>query len=344
MATLADCATADFRERMLRWLFLQTSPPWEDTTGGTPSSWPFTQFVCTLHKTAEPGETGDLTTNLADYTSYADIAYARGATHWSIINGGTSTPSVKPKQAWTWPKNTGASQDIYGVGFGLTHSGTDHGICRHALSPAVAIATNKRPNIGAFQSQIAFDVSLGGSATSEAAFDSWEEAEAKYLAYGALVGYTGGFPGLTSNGNAQPSIVCLLKSDPRSALTYPNVFRTVVLKNATYEPSATDYEGYAPVSVPRLEADANGWEAVETSAGVWKVRNKTALNFPAATGGTTGSTLTHAMICVPGSPNLFLSANYYSIRVAELDAAITIPNGGGAGPTINAQTLEFEIR
>lgn len=183
--------------------------------------------------------------------------------------------------------------------------------------------------------------------TSNALFSTWEEALALYLAHGGLAGFTGGLPGMTCNPNSPNSTVHLLKSDPRSSLLYPSGYLAAVgSRNATFEPTAAEWDNYAPVTVPRLSADADGWDVVDTGGGTWVLRNKTDRTYPSPGGSSTGCTLTHALVCFQGYygtlplPTLV----HYPILVAELDAAIVVPNGGGAGPVLTAQSLVFEVR
>jgi hypothetical protein len=183
--------------------------------------------------------------------------------------------------------------------------------------------------------------------TNNAAFSSWEESFANYLAYGGLAGYTGGFPGMVCNPNSPNSTIHLCKTNPRSALLYPSGYFSVVgSRNATYEPTAAEWDNYAPVTIPRLSADADGWEVVDTGGGTWVLRNKTLRTYPGPGGTSTGCTLPYAVVCFQGLFGVFPSVQtvHYPILVAELDAAIVVPNGGGAGPDLTAQSLVFEVR
>jgi hypothetical protein len=72
-----------------------------------------------LH-TADPGETGDQTTNEANYTSYARIPVARSAGGWTVTNN-----SVSPTANVDFPAATGGSNTIthWGVGTSLSGAG-----------------------------------------------------------------------------------------------------------------------------------------------------------------------------------------------------------------------------
>lgn len=153
MAALADCTVHYFREMFVRMLFFNEVPPWEQTTGGTPYAWTFSEFRAHLHKTDDPGEDGDGTVNVADYTGYADLSIARGTTEWQIAGTGTANPIISNKNPMTWPVNTGSSQDIHAVSLSLRDGSTNHGIARDNLAAAVTIntTTTKTPNIGGSQ-------------------------------------------------------------------------------------------------------------------------------------------------------------------------------------------------
>lgn len=146
MATLVNCLTGFAREMMERAIFHGTRPFWEEITGGTPFQWNFTTFYFGLHKTADPGEGGDLTTNVADYTGYAGaVAYPRGAAYWDIVSASTDAPGARISQPVVWGKNTGASQDIVAASIAMRDGVTDYEICRDVYAAPVAIATNKTP-------------------------------------------------------------------------------------------------------------------------------------------------------------------------------------------------------
>lgn len=334
MATLAACTTADFRERMLRWIFLGQFPPWEDTTGGSPATWPFTQFVHWLCKTGDPGETGSITTNEADFTGYARLTSTRGAGDYGILGGGTSAPSLQIKKALTWAANGGALQAIHAVGLGMRHSATDYEIMRHVLASPIDVDTAERFNISGGQCRIALDTAVASS-TAAAAFDSWEEMFALYLALGGTLGYTGSFPGLVTNSPSE-AYLTLLNADPRAALVYPNVYTNGGL-NPTYDPTLAEYEGYSYVTVDR--STGGDLEAIEDGAGVWKVRNTAALTFPNALGASTGGTWPYVGLLLPDA-----DGNFYLSHVGELDAAFTVPAGGAGGLNIPIGDFELEMR
>ena len=114
--TLANCCTGYGREIALRMLFFNEDPPWEDPAL---YDWPITEFRAILHKTADPGEAGTAGTNVADYTSYADVTINRNTAAWTLSGGGTFTPSISNTNSISWPQNTGTDQNIYAVTLAL---------------------------------------------------------------------------------------------------------------------------------------------------------------------------------------------------------------------------------
>jgi hypothetical protein len=79
-------ATNNFEDKILR-LYLEntTAANIGDPTGLVGSTTPGSVFV-SLH-TADPGETGDQTTNESAYTNYARQAVARSTAGWTIASG-----------------------------------------------------------------------------------------------------------------------------------------------------------------------------------------------------------------------------------------------------------------
>jgi hypothetical protein len=73
------------------------------------SSSPLTNLYVSAH-TADPGETGDQTTNEISYTGYARVAVARTTGGWTVTNN-----SVSPVASITFPASTG------GTGGTITH-------------------------------------------------------------------------------------------------------------------------------------------------------------------------------------------------------------------------------
>lgn len=93
-----------------------------------------------LH-TADPGETGDQTTNEVTYTSYARVAVTRGA-------GFTVTgDSVSPAAAVTFPAGTGGSGTATHFGIGTAASGAGVLLYSGTLTPNVVCGSGVTPQI-----------------------------------------------------------------------------------------------------------------------------------------------------------------------------------------------------
>lgn len=173
-------------------------------------------------------------------------------------------------------------------------------------------------------------------------FDSFEEMFLKYIGQreeSLSPGAT--FPGMTSKPRHNKNFIRLCKSDPR-AIVYPNFFANSAGRNATFEPTAAEYQSYASVS---KNATATEWDVVETvlGNGIWQLKNKTQIQFAVPGGASTGCTLTHAILCFQGDlGGIFSTIDHYGILAAELSSDIIIPNGGGgSGPLIDVGELVF---
>ena len=176
-------------------------------------------------------------------------------------------------------------------------------------------------------------------ATSNASFNSFEEIFLGYLANGGTQGYTAvdPLPGMTVNPVYPGAYIRLCKTDPRSSIVYPNAFCDAAGVNSSFEPSSAEWDTYNYVVKNRYPTQ---WEVYEITSGQWAMRNLHDIAYVAPTGGT-GCTLRYALWCLPSID----AALHYGILVAELDAPIVIPSGGGgSAPTILTNTLIFEAR
>lgn len=99
-------------------------------------------FYISLH-TADPGETGNQTSNEADYTSYARVSVARSTSGWSVT---TADPaSVANDAAVTFPAATGGSNTITHFGVGTDASGTGTLLFSGALDSSLAVSSGITP-------------------------------------------------------------------------------------------------------------------------------------------------------------------------------------------------------
>lgn len=98
---------------------------------------PATTLTVALH-TADPGEAGDQTTNLATYTSYTNMTVARTSGGWTVTGN-----SVSPVADITFPQATGGSETLthFSVGTGVAnnigYSGT--------ITPNIVVSTGVQP-------------------------------------------------------------------------------------------------------------------------------------------------------------------------------------------------------
>jgi hypothetical protein len=184
--------------------------------------------------------------------------------------------------------------------------------------------------------------------TTDAAFDSWERRWANYWAYGGNATFYAALtadeklPGRVVQPTSASSWLTLTRSDPRGNVIFPNAFRVETIRNAL-EPTAAEWENYAIQQVFRDGGGVNDLEAVETSSGVWRVRNTADIVFPAAGAASTGGTYTHGLLLI-GNYAATPPIPLYSTLVGDLDASIVIPAGGTAAITVPAGSLWFEIR
>ena len=92
-----------------------------------------------LH-TADPGETGDQTTNEAAYGSYARQAVVRSAAGWTVTSG-----TMDNDAAITFPEATSGSETETHFGVGFAVSGTGSRDLNGALTSSLAVSVNVQP-------------------------------------------------------------------------------------------------------------------------------------------------------------------------------------------------------
>jgi hypothetical protein len=111
-----------------------------DATGLRGSSTAGSLYV-SLH-TADPGETGDATTNEVSYTGYARVAVARSAGGWTVTGN-----SVSPTAAVTFPPCTAGTATATHAGISTAASGAGVLLFKGSISPNIAIANGVTPEI-----------------------------------------------------------------------------------------------------------------------------------------------------------------------------------------------------
>lgn len=102
---------------------------------------PLTNLYVSLH-TADPGETGDQTTNEAAYTSYARVAVARTSGGWTV-----TANSVSPAADVLFPEGTGGSGTATHFGVGTAASGAGKLLYKGTLTPNVALGNGVAPKV-----------------------------------------------------------------------------------------------------------------------------------------------------------------------------------------------------
>ena len=103
------------------------------------ASSPLTNLYVSLH-TADPGETGNQTTNEATYTSYARVAVARSGSGWTVTNNQAVNAALVQ-----FPQCTGGTNTITHVAVGTAASSTGKLLYKGALSASLAVSTGIQP-------------------------------------------------------------------------------------------------------------------------------------------------------------------------------------------------------
>ena len=102
---------------------------------------PITNWYISLH-TADPGASGNQTTNEAAYTSYARVAVAR-TTGGFVVTGN----SVSPAATIVFPTATGGSETELYFGIGTASSGTGLLAFSGPITPGIAVAVGVTPEL-----------------------------------------------------------------------------------------------------------------------------------------------------------------------------------------------------
>lgn len=330
MAT-TDCASYWWREKRARWIYLNERPEWEDPLS---YQWTPTQFMGTLGD-ASPGEAGDETTNETAYTGYTPggVAYPRGAPFWTIAGPGTASVRALLAQPLVWPRKTdAAATNLLANSFALLDGVTPYAMCYSVRGAPLAVPQNRRPQLAGGAFSASSDSS--GSGTVGGYFDSWELLEATYLFNGpqdVVAPYAFAMPGMVPTNSVVTAQIGLAKADPRAALIFPNSFAAAGGRNATFEPTAAEWDNYARVSKNKFNTQFD----VVLAAGVVTITNLTDIIFPTPGGASSGVTLPWLTVCFRD----YTAADDFLMFAVDMDSDIVVPNGGGAPPTIPAGDL-----
>jgi len=107
-------------------------------------------FYISLH-TADPGESGDQTTNETAYTSYARVAVARTAGGWTRTASTISNAAII-----TFPQCTGGTSTITHFGIGTDSTSTGNLLMKGTLTASLAVSNGIQPEfvIGALTAAV----------------------------------------------------------------------------------------------------------------------------------------------------------------------------------------------
>lgn len=100
-------------------------------------------FYTNTH-TANPGETGNQTTNVSAYTSYNSVATARSSAGWTI--SGTAPTQAANAAATTFPACTGGSETETHFSIGRASSSTGEILFYGALTSSLAVSNGITPS------------------------------------------------------------------------------------------------------------------------------------------------------------------------------------------------------
>ena len=96
-------------------------------------------FYISLH-TADPGESGDQTTNETNYTSYTRVAVNRTAGGWTRTGSTISNAATI-----SFPTSTGGSSTITHFGIGTDSTSTGNLLMKGTLSASLLVTTGIQP-------------------------------------------------------------------------------------------------------------------------------------------------------------------------------------------------------
>lgn len=136
-------ATNAFETDLLELIFNNTDIALIGDAAGLQNSASAGSLYVSLH-TADPGETGDQTTNETVYTNYARVAVARSGAGWTVSgNNVSNAAAVTFAQCGV----TGATITHFGVGTDSTASGSL--LFKGALDASLAVSAGITPEFAA---------------------------------------------------------------------------------------------------------------------------------------------------------------------------------------------------
>lgn len=102
---------------------------------------PQTNIAVGLH-TADPGESGDMTTSEATYTSYARVSVARTSSGWTVSGG-----SVSPVANIDFAAGTGGSGTVTNFSTGKTGGGATAILWSGTVTPNIVTGNGVTPRL-----------------------------------------------------------------------------------------------------------------------------------------------------------------------------------------------------
>lgn len=134
-------ATNSFESALLSLIFENANAANIGDATGLRGSSTAGNFWISLH-TADPGETGNQTTNETSYTSYARVSVARSTSGWTVTGN-----SCSPDAAISFPACTGGTSTITHFGIGTDSSGTGNLLLRGTVTPSISVSTGVTPSL-----------------------------------------------------------------------------------------------------------------------------------------------------------------------------------------------------
>lgn len=136
-------ATNAFETDLLELIFNNTDIALIGDAAGLQNSASAGSLYVSLH-TADPGETGDQTTNETVYTNYARVAVARSGAGWTVSGNNVSNAAAV---TFAQCGATGATITHFGVGTDATASGSL--LFKGALDASLAVSAGITPEFAA---------------------------------------------------------------------------------------------------------------------------------------------------------------------------------------------------
>ena len=128
---------------LLELLFTNTTFSGVGDATGLPGAATAGSLYFSLH-TADPGETGDQTTNEVTYASYARVAVARSGVGWTV-----TADAVAVDANVTFPAGTGGSGTATHWGLGTASSGVGKLLYKGSISPSIVTGNGVTPQLTA---------------------------------------------------------------------------------------------------------------------------------------------------------------------------------------------------